>query len=121
MKKGVVMKKETIKVNGMSCAACSARVEKTIEKMSGVTEAAVNLATGKATFSYNENEITLEDIKREISKAGYEPVDIVPSVNADLDQEEKERESKKLWRKFVISAIFAAPLLYFSMAPSNTI
>lgn len=117
MKKGVVMKKETIKVNGMSCAACSARVEKTIEKMSGVTEAAVNLATGKATFSYNENEITLEDIKREISKAGYEPVDIVPSVNADLDQEEKERESKKLWRKFVISAIFAAPLLYFSMAP----
>ena len=111
------MKKETIKVNGMSCAACSARVEKTIGKMKGVTEAAVNLATGKATFSYNENQITLEDIKREISKAGYEPVDIVGNVNTDLDQEEKEKESKKLWRKFLVSAIFATPLLYFSMAP----
>ena len=111
------MKKQTIKVNGMSCAACSARVEKTIEKMDGVTEAAVNLATGKATFSYNEDEITLKDIKKEISKAGYEPVDILPTLNTDLDQEEKEKESKKLWSKFVVSAVFAAPLLYFSMAP----
>ena len=51
------MKKETIKVNGMSCAACSARVEKVIEKMNGVSEASVNLATGKATFTFNENEI----------------------------------------------------------------
>jgi len=111
------MKKETIKVDGMSCAACSARVEKTIEKMDGVTEAAVNLATGKATFSYNEDEITLEDIKKEISKAGYEPVDIIPTLNTDFDQEEKEKESKKLWTKFVVSAVFAAPLLYFSMVP----
>ena len=111
------MKKETLKINGMSCAACSARVEKTIRNMIGVTEAAVNLATGKATFSYDEHMVTIDDIKHEINKAGYEPVDIQPELVSDLDQEEKEKEGRKLWLKFVISAIFALPLLYFSMAP----
>ncbi|MDX9888590.1 MAG: heavy metal translocating P-type ATPase [Anaerovoracaceae bacterium] len=111
------MKKETIKIKGMTCAACSARVEKVIEKMEGVKEVSVNLATGKATLLFNESEITLEEIKREISKAGYQPVDILPQENIDLDQEEKDKESKKLWTKFVVSAIFAGPLLYLSMAP----
>lgn len=112
-----IMKKETIKVNGMSCAACSARVEKVIEKMQGVSEASVNLATGKATLIFNENEITLEEIKKEIINAGYEPQDINLEINVDLDQEYREKETRTLWKKFIISAIFALPLLYFSMVP----
>ncbi len=101
----------------MSCAACSARVEKVIEKMQGVSEASVNLATGKATLIFNENEITLEEIKKEIINAGYEPQDINLEINVDLDQEYREKETRTLWKKFIISAIFALPLLYFSMVP----
>lgn len=114
------MKRETIKVNGMSCAACSAHVEKAIYIIDGVNKTAVNLATAKATVDYDEKKTNLEAIKREISKAGYEPLDIVKDTNTDLEQKEKEKESKMLWGKFVISAIFALPLLYFSMAPMIT-
>lgn len=101
----------------MSCASCSAHVEKAISRMNGVNQVAVNLATGKATFSYDENQISLEEIKKEITKAGYEPMDMPTQVNMDLDQEEKEKESRSLWRKFIVSALFAGPLLYLSMAP----
>lgn len=70
------MHKELI-VEGMSCAACSSAVERILNKQASVSEASVNLTTKKLNVTYDEEGISLDDIKSLIVKAGFEPVDIV--------------------------------------------
>ncbi|MDR2701660.1 MAG: heavy metal translocating P-type ATPase [Spirochaetaceae bacterium] len=111
--KGVTV---TIPVGGMHCAACSARVEKTLRNLDGVENAAVNLATEKATVVYDPQTLRLSTIKEAITNAGYQPLE----VSADtLDEEKlrKEKEIKLLWTKFIVAAGFGLPLLYIAMAP----
>ncbi len=64
------MRTVTLKVTGMTCAACSTRIEKVINKMDGV-EATVNLAMEKATVQYDPNKCSLADIEAKIEKLGY--------------------------------------------------
>lgn len=65
------MKKETIKITGMTCAACSARTEKAVAKIDGVSKASVNFATEKLSVEYDEEKTSLPEIKEAIIKAGY--------------------------------------------------
>ncbi len=64
----------TVGVQGMTCASCVTRVEKALKKQSGVVEATVNLATEKATVTYDPEKASLDDILGAIKEAGYEPV-----------------------------------------------
>lgn len=105
---------ETLKITGMTCAACSARIEKVVGKMEGVDNISVNLTTEKATIAYNPQETNLNIIKRNIEKIGYQALDLEKKV-VDEDKLRKEKEIRILRAKFVISAIFAVPLLYFAM------
>ena len=107
--------KETLKITGMTCAACSARIEKVVGKMEGVEEVSVNLATEKATVSFDTEKTGLANIKERIEKAGYGAVEIQKKVPVDEDKARKEKEIKTLWTKFRVSAVFAVPLLYFAM------
>ncbi len=107
--------KETLKITGMTCAACSARIEKVVGKMEGVEEVSVNLATEKATVSFDTEKTGLVNIKERIEKAGYGAVEIQKEVPVDEDKARKEKEIKILWTKFRVSAVFAVPLLYFAM------
>lgn len=67
--------KATLKVGGMSCAACAAAIERGLLKKTGVAEAAVNLATEKVTVQYNLEQISLAEIGRTIEDLGYEVLD----------------------------------------------
>lgn len=109
------MSRETLKITGMTCAACSARIEKVLGKMEGIDEVAVNLATEKATVSFDPNTTNLEAIKAKIEKIGYGAVEIEIKKIVDEDKVRKEKEISNLWWKFRISVIFAVPLLYFAM------
>ncbi|HYE68799.1 MAG TPA: heavy metal-associated domain-containing protein, partial [Anaerovoracaceae bacterium] len=71
------MNKDTLKITGMTCAACSARIEKVVGKMEGVDGITVNLATEKAVVSYNPEKTALQEIKERIEKAGYGAVEII--------------------------------------------
>ena len=104
---------KTMKIEGMTCASCAKNVEKATKKLQGVTEANVNFATEKLTISYEPTLIKVSEIKKAIEKAGYKAIDEETSV--DADKERKEKEIKSLWRRFLISAIFTAPLLYMAM------
>jgi Cu+-exporting ATPase len=64
-------KKFNLRVEGMTCAACALRVEKTIKKHPGVTEVRVNLATEKATFFGDAGDFNLNELSRKISGIGY--------------------------------------------------
>ena len=68
---GVALETATYPVTGMNCAACSARVEKTVRGLTGVTRAAVNLATENVTVTYLPGVITPAEIAKAVEKAGY--------------------------------------------------
>ncbi|NLB80588.1 MAG: copper-translocating P-type ATPase [Clostridiaceae bacterium] len=107
----------TIPIGGMTCAACSQRVEKSIKKIDGVASVSVNLATEKATVVYDPRAVRISVIKDAIEKAGYKPLEISKIDAADEDRARKQKEIKTLWTKFIVSAVFSIPLLYIAMVP----
>ncbi|AGA68677.1 copper/silver-translocating P-type ATPase [Desulfitobacterium dichloroeliminans LMG P-21439] len=104
---------KTMKIEGMTCAACAKTVERVTRKLEGVNEADVNLATEKLTINYEPSLVKVLDIKKAIEKAGYKAIEEETTV--DTDKERKEEERKQLWRRFLLSAIFTVPLLYMAM------
>ncbi len=101
-----------IAIEGMTCATCAKAVERAVKKIEGVMEANVNIATEKLNVIYEPSLVEITDIKQGITKAGYKGRDVEEIKKEDNKSED---ESKKLWRRFVISAIFTVPLLYISM------
>ena len=101
----------------MTCAACAQRVEKSIKKLDGVESASVNLVTEKATVVYDPGIVRTSAIKEAVEKAGYRITESGTANTADLDRKRKQREVRVLWTKFIVSVIFAVPLLYIAMAP----
>ncbi|MDD3171189.1 MAG: heavy metal translocating P-type ATPase, partial [Bacilli bacterium] len=100
-----------IPVGGMTCASCVNAVEKSVSRLDGVTDVSVNLITEKAKIAYDSSKIRISEIKEEIRKAGYIPLEM-EIVN---QKDRKERETKTILVKFIISLIFTIPLLYVSM------
>lgn len=111
------MAKEILKITGMHCAACSARVEKVVGKMEGVEKVSVNLATEKATVFFDPDTVSLSSIVEKIEKTGYVAVSFTEMTVVDEDKLRKEKEIQALWDKFIVSAFFAIPLLYIAMGP----
>ncbi len=70
-----MVKTLTMKINGMTCAACAQASERAVKKLGGVEEAAVNFATEKLLVKFNEEMLTVETIKSAVAKAGYEAVE----------------------------------------------
>jgi Cu+-exporting ATPase len=68
------VKKLHVRVSGMHCAGCAANIEKTLKRLPGIKDVSVNFATEKATFSYNPDEISLEEIAETVKELGYELV-----------------------------------------------
>ena len=106
--------KHIFKVHGMSCAACSAKVEKMVSKMDGVKSCVVNLTTEKINVEYDESVVSLEQIKAKIEKLGYTHSEIANNT-IDVDKIKKAKEIKTLWIKFKIASVFTIPLLYIAM------
>ncbi|MDR3347993.1 MAG: heavy metal translocating P-type ATPase [Acidaminococcales bacterium] len=110
----------TIPIGGMTCAACARRIEKAVGRLEGVVSAEVNLATEKASISYDPQTIRVSDLRTAIEKLGYKALEIDKNDAADEDRKRKQREIRTLWAKFAISAVFSLPLLYIAMAPMIT-
>lgn len=105
------MKNKTFKVQGMTCSACANRVERVTKKIEGVKYASVNFATEKLTVTMENDKVSYEKLKEAIDKAGYKLI-----KEEDFKRQVKEiSESKKLFNRFIISAIFTVPLLIISM------
>lgn len=100
-------------VTGMSCAACSARVEKAVSKVKGVTSCSVNLLTGSMVVDGTANE---NDIIAAVENAGYEASVEGENKNTENKSEKAEnREVKTLLKRLFWSAGFLIILMYFSM------
>jgi Cu+-exporting ATPase len=104
---------KTLKIEGMTCAACAKSVERVTRKLDGVIESNVNYATEKLNISYEPSKVRVSDIKKAVEKAGYKAID--EEVNVDADKERKEKEIKLLLQRFIIAAVFTVPLLIITM------
>lgn len=103
--------KKTIPVIGMACSVCSANVEKKLQSLEGINSASVSLASRTALVDYAPDIISLEDMKREISNAGYDLV-----IENDRSVEEiNRREFTLLRRRALASWLFAILTMCFSM------
>ena len=99
--------KAEIRVGGMHCAACVARVERGLLKVPGVTTAVVNLATERATVEFDPAMTKAETIEATIRHTGYEVIPIADD-NADAEDEERlirRREGTRIFRRFLFAAI----------------
>ncbi len=98
-----------MQVTGMTCAACSARVEKAAGSVDGVKDAQVNLLTGTLTFHTN-NDSTVDLVAAAIIKAGYGV-----AKNPDAVKEKKEKQTGNTAFSLILSFVFLLVLMYFTM------
>ena len=113
------MKKAVCRVKGMSCAACSASVERILNKKDGVESAQVSLAAEEASIIYDENKISIEEMQEAVKKGGFKLLPPEDSSQGAEDQEstqEKKAEKLHLLRLYTC-IIFAVPLFVLCMGP----
>ena len=108
------MMTEQFAVTGMTCAACSAHVEKAVSRLSGVQSAPVNLMLGSMTVTYDEKAVTEGDIIAAVKAAGY---GASPASQTDQGQLRRDQDSALRRRKkhLIWSVVFLVPLFYLSM------
>jgi len=105
---GVLAEHAELDVFGMTCAACSNRIEKILNKQDGVKVATVNLATESAAIEYNPGLIDIDAMINKIKNMGY---DAKPKIENEEKQTHKEKELQSMKTKIIVSAVLTAPLL----------
>ena len=108
------MMTEQFAVTGMTCAACSAHVEKAVSRLSGVQSAPVNLMLGSMTVTYDETTVTESDIIAAVKAAGY---GASPASQTDQGQLRRDQDAALCRRKknLIWSVVFLVQLFYLSM------
>ncbi|OXB96049.1 MULTISPECIES: heavy metal translocating P-type ATPase [Bacillus] len=107
---GIVSDKAEFTVSGMTCAACSNRVEKRLNKLDGVNKATVNFALESATVDFNPDEVNVNEMKSAITKLGYK-LEVKPD-DQDASTDHRLQEIERQKKKFIISFILSFPLLW---------
>ena len=103
--------KQTIPVNGMACASCSANIERKLNELDGINEASVSLPGRSALVDYDPEKISLEKMKSEINGIGY---DLVIDKQTSVEEVEK-RAYTLLKRKTLLSWVFSVAVMCVSM------
>ncbi|WP_425059888.1 Copper-exporting P-type ATPase [Sporomusa carbonis] len=107
----VIKDRIDLKITGMTCAACSGRVERGLNKLPGVANAVVNLAVEKATIEYYPGVISINDIKAKIENLGYGVHDLTDTNEVDKEKKAREAEVSRQRFRLLLATIFSLPLL----------
>ena len=101
------MKKIILKIEGMTCSACSSGLEKYLLKQKGIDDALVNLVMATASISYEDN-LSIDDLNRFVHEAGFQSLG---EYNEELEQEENKKKPK-----LIINGFLLVLILYIAMA-----
>ena len=108
-------------VTGMTCSACSAKVERSVKKLEGVEAVNVNLLSNSMTVDFQEGEVTADQIAETVTRAGYEAFPVVKNetkkskVQTEAPGTSMQMEMKKMRNRLIVSFAFLIPLMYVSM------
>ncbi len=103
--------RKSFDLQGMTCAACAAAIERSTRRLEGIVRADVNLASETLSVEFDASLLRSADIARAVKAAGYRATESAE----DAHQEEKDRQIRRLRRRFFLSLAFTLPLLYLSM------
>lgn len=108
------MSKEFFNITGMTCASCSARVEKTVSKLEGIDSVSVNLLTNSMEVNFDESKINTQNIISAVTNAGY-GANIKNKQTAKKEMPPADDDVKSAKHRLIASIIFLIPLFYISM------
>ncbi|MDY3935050.1 MAG: heavy metal translocating P-type ATPase [Prevotella sp.] len=103
--------KKTIPVVGMACASCAAHIERHLNSLSGVAEASVSLPTRSTFIDFDENTITLEELKQQVNQIGY---DLIIDEQQSVEKREKQAY-RQLKQKTLLAWMFTLVVMAVSM------
>lgn len=103
------MKKVLLKIDGMTCSACSSGLEKYLNKQDGIVQASVNLIMNNANIEYDDTKLTLEQVEKFVEKAGFESLGI-----DNFERQEKKKSNQKY--ALIALTVISMIILYISMA-----
>jgi len=109
----------TMRITGMTCAACVAAVEKALERVPGVKEVVVNLATEKAFVKYDPKQASIVDLREAVRSQGY---DIADEEEVDVYEQELEKSRQLMLRSWYFTIpimIWMIPHMFFGVAWPN--
>ncbi|PGT79568.1 heavy metal translocating P-type ATPase [Bacillus sp. AFS040349] len=107
---GVQEEKVQLNIIGMTCAACATRIEKGLNKVEGVTNASVNLATEKASVEFIPGDTNVDQLIAAVKKAGYD-ANVIGETDGDYERSTREKAYKTQKNKFAVGAILSIPFL----------
>ncbi len=117
LEEGEEPRKAVLKIEGMTCASCARRLEKSLQASTGVEEASVNFAAEKATVSYNVKEVGLNDLLDIVKEAGFqaekigEKDTVAKKSEADREEERINLAARRMW----LAAFFAGLIMVLMM------
>ena len=106
-----------VPVEGMTCASCVARVEKSISKIEGVKNVSVNLATEKAMIEYETDRVNFNKVAENVEAAGYKIDFSSQSEKAGIkkDSDKAIDTNKKLQNDFILALLLSIPIVIINM------
>ncbi|MGL5943631.1 MAG: heavy metal translocating P-type ATPase [Waterburya sp.] len=113
------VEKVTLKLRGMSCAACASSIELAIRAVPGVVECNVNFGAEQAALQYNPRQTSIEAIQRAVAEAGYtayslQDQDMITGED-DAEQATRQAESRDLIRKIIVGGVISLILITGSL------
>ncbi len=108
------MTTKQLRIGGMYCAACSANLERVLNRREGILSATVNIATEMASVQYDEAVIGMEGITQAVENAGFE---VVADETPEETEKRKSGHSHSLRVRLVVAMAFAVPLFIIAMGP----
>ncbi|MBC8543684.1 heavy metal translocating P-type ATPase [Bianquea renquensis] len=111
------MSRHKYTVTGMTCSACSTHVEKSVRKVDGVEDVAVNLLGGSMVVEYDEGKVKDETIIRAVEHAGYgaQPQDRKEKAVSSVAKRDSKNEERAMALRVILSFVFLIPLFYLAM------
>lgn len=108
-------------VTGMTCAGCAQRIERALQTQPGVYSAGVNFATSRATVAFDSGQTDVRQLAAAVTGLGYGVVLPAAAEEGELSPEEQQEQAelahvRDLWRRFVVSAVCTAPVMFIAMS-----
>lgn len=99
-----------LRITGMTCAACSARIEKKLNSLQGITSASVNLTTERARVAFDPKLIQVIDMINAIRDLGYD-AEKIEAISRDQEKELKQKELRNMRSALITAALLSLPLI----------
>ena len=114
---GTVNETVILQIGGMTCAICEKTVTEALKHLDGVVNATVNLATEKASITYNQRMVSLADIKKAVEDAGYQYISVEGGEDLAIEVRERDLHAKRI--KIYVGFLVGIPLMILMYVHPN--